>query len=146
MVVLANGGRVDVTVWGDLLSAAAAARGIGGTVVDGAIRDLARIRHLGYPLFSAAVHMRTGKDRVYAADYGATVRLSGVEVSPGDTVVGDHDGVVVIPDDRVNEVTVLAQQIHEAELEIERLIAAGVSLGAAREKVGYHTLQRTATT
>jgi regulator of RNase E activity RraA len=64
IVVLDNGGRTDATVWGDLLTATAVRRGIGGTVIDGVCRDSDRAVHLGYPVYSRGRWMRTGKDRV----------------------------------------------------------------------------------
>ena len=141
VVVLDNGGREDVTVWGELLTAAAIARGVAGTVVYGAHRDSASIRKLGYPIFSTAVYMRTGKGRVYAADTGGPVQVGGVHVEPGDFVVADSDGVVILPRSRSDEVRRIAEEIREAETEIARLVSGGVTLRAARETEGYHDLQ-----
>ena len=62
--MLDNGGRENATVWGDILTWVAHARGIAGTVIDGACRDTHLSRELGYPIFSRSYSMRTGKDRV----------------------------------------------------------------------------------
>ncbi|HVW31755.1 MAG TPA: RraA family protein, partial [Acidimicrobiia bacterium] len=64
VVVLDNGGRVDATVWGDILTSVAHARGVAGTVIDGVCRDVDRSVELRYPVFARGNWMRTGKDRV----------------------------------------------------------------------------------
>jgi len=92
IVVLDNGGRLDATVWGDILTIVAHRRGLGGTVIHGVCRDAARSLELGYPIFSRGVFMRTGKDRVRADGYQVPVSLGDVRVEPGDMVVGDGDG------------------------------------------------------
>ena len=67
VVVIDNGGRLDATVWGDILTWFASARGIAGTVIDGVSRDYDRAAELSYPIFSRGTYMRTGKDRVQVA-------------------------------------------------------------------------------
>ncbi len=97
VAVLDNGGRLDCTVWGGIMSRLAAARGIGGTVVHGVCRDTHEADQAGYPLYARSRFMRTGKDRVQVEAVGGPVTLSDVRVCPGDFVVGDADGVVVVP-------------------------------------------------
>jgi 4-hydroxy-4-methyl-2-oxoglutarate aldolase len=144
VVVLDNGGRTDVTVWGDLLTTVAAARGVSGTVIDGVCRDVDRARQLGYPVFGRGSYMRTGKDRVQVADIQEPVTLSSVRVRPGDLVVADSDGVVVVPREREEELMYIAEEIERAENLIREAIAQGQSLRAARSEAGYFTLQRAA--
>ena len=74
-------------------------RGIAGTVIDGVSRDVRRALELGYPIYSRGRFMRTGKDRVEVAEVGGPVTIGGVQVTPGDLLVGDDDGVVVIARD-----------------------------------------------
>ncbi len=101
VVVLDNSGRTDCTVWGDILTGVASRRGIAGTVINGVCRDVARARSIGYPVFSRGSYMRTGKDRVEVDRMDVPVSLGEVQVRPGDILVGDGDGVVVIP--RIHE-------------------------------------------
>lgn len=143
VVVLDNSGRRDVTVWGELLTEAAARRGLAGTVIHGVCRDAARIHALDYPVFARGVHTRTGKDRVRAEATGEVVSLGAASVAPGDLVVGDADGVVVIPRERREEMLALAREIEAAEARIRAAVRAGGSLREARERAGYHRLQRT---
>jgi regulator of RNase E activity RraA len=141
VLVLDNGGRLDCTVWGDLLTAAASRRGVRGTVIDGVCRDVAHSTALGYPLFSRGRWMRTGKDRVRLAEQGGSVGLGGVQVNPGDLLLGDTDGVVVVTWSAAVDVLAAATEIGTAEDGIRKAIEAGVRLADARRDAGYHNLQ-----
>lgn len=142
IVVLDNGGRTDCTVWGGILSQIAKARNIGGTVINGVCRDSEEAVACGYPIFSRGVFMRTGKDRVQVEAVGASVSLGDVRVNAGDIIVGDRDGIVVIPQARATEVLDRALATHQVEKDILNEVMEGSTLKAAREKLGYHTLQR----
>jgi 4-hydroxy-4-methyl-2-oxoglutarate aldolase len=141
VVVLDNAGRVDVTVWGDLLTSTAHIRKIAGTVIDGVCRDVDRILELKYPIFSRGNWMRTGKDRVRVEATQVPVSIGGIRVEPGDWLKGDGDGLVVIPAARIEEVLTAAAQIHDAEDGIRTAIETGTSLRQARKDWGYHSLQ-----
>jgi len=141
VVVLDNAGRLDCTVWGDILTAVAHRRDLGGTVINRLCRDIARAIDLGYPIFSRGRWMRTGKDRVEVESMGQPVSLGDVQVRPGDIVCGDADGVVVIPGSRESEVLDVARAIEEAEQAIEAETAGGTRLDKARTKHRYHALQ-----
>jgi len=141
VVVLANGGREDATVWGDILTGVAHHMGLAGTVIDGANRDTHLCLELGYPIFSRSYSMRTGKDRVQVDALQVPVTIGHARVQPGDLMRGDADGVVVIPRAREDEVLSVAETIEEAEQRIRDLVASGKSLKEAREKMRYHRLQ-----
>jgi 4-hydroxy-4-methyl-2-oxoglutarate aldolase len=141
IVVLDNGGRLDATVWGDILTTVAHRRGIGGTVIHGVLRDASRSLELAYPIFSRGVYMRTGKGRVQADAYQVPVSLGEVRVEPEDMLVGDSDGVVVIPRAREAEVLAVSSEINEAEERIRQEIEAGSRLDEARRKHRYFQLQ-----
>src|SRR5882724_10719506 len=114
VLVLDNGGREDVTVWGDILTEIAHRRGLAGTVIDGICRDVALCRQLGYPVFSRGHWMRTGKDRVQVEATNVTVDLGGAKVRPGDLLRGDADGVVVIPCEHEEAVLSAAEAIAQS--------------------------------
>lgn len=141
VVVLDNGGRVDVTVWGDLLTAAASRLGLAGTVIDGVCRDSDRSLQLQYPIFSRGSWMRTGKDRVRVDGYQLPVSIGGVRVEPGDLLVGDGDGVVSVPWARAQEVLDVARSIRTTEDRIRDAVQSGARLVDARAEHGYHRLQ-----
>jgi len=142
VIVLDNGGRLDATVWGDILTFVANKRGIAGTVIHGVCRDVARALDLSYPLFTRGRYMRTGKDRVEVDAMHVPVSLGEVQVRPGDILVGDADGLVAIPQVREAEVLEEAERIEQAEQAIEREVAGGKTLVEARQTFRYHELQR----
>lgn len=127
IVVIDEGGRVDCSIWGSLTTLAARQRGIAGTVIDGACRDIESLRRSGYPVHARGHTPRTGKDRVRMASEGEPVQLAGVRIVPHDLVLADEDGIVVVPRPHVDEVLSAAEHIREHE---DR-IAAAVTDGAA---------------
>jgi 4-hydroxy-4-methyl-2-oxoglutarate aldolase len=141
IVVLDNAGRLDCTVWGDILTAVASRRRIGGTVIHGVCRDVQRALDLGYPIFSRGRYMRTGKDRVEVESMQAPISVGDIQVRPGDILVGDADGVLLIPRVRESEVFDTAREIEQAEQAIERETAKGIRLDEARKTFRYHQLQ-----
>ena len=142
VVVLDNQGRLDGTVWGDILTAVAHDKAVAGTVIDGVNRDVSRALGLGYPIYSRARFMRTGKDRVEVDAVGGTVALAGIAVAAGDLLVGDDDGVVAIPRDVEDEVLGIAREIAAREAAVLRRALGGATIAQARAAEGYHTLQR----
>jgi regulator of RNase E activity RraA len=142
VIVIANQGRTDCTVWGDILTETAQSRGLAGTVIDGLCRDAAWAVQARYPVYSVASWMRTGKDRVTIAAIGTPIEVGGVTVTPGDAVIGDRDGVLVVPSARLDEVVALAESIESVEEQIRIAVRGGERLDAARKRLGYHLLQR----
>jgi 4-hydroxy-4-methyl-2-oxoglutarate aldolase len=142
VVVIDNQGCDDATVWGGILSTVAIRKEIAGTVINGVCRDVLTARQTSYPLFALRAWMRTGKDRVRMESVQVPVRLAGVDVYPGDIIVGDLDGVVVVPAARVTEVADVALAVSSAEVRVLSRIEAGSRLDAARQEEGYHLLQR----
>lgn len=142
VVVLDNAGRTDCTVWGDILTAMAADRKVAGTVIDGVNRDVQRALDERYPIFSKGRFMRTGKDRVEVAEVGGPVSIGGVQIRPGDVLVGDADGVVAVPQEIADDVLQICEEISSRESSIVADILAGTSLAEARATFGYHLLQR----
>lgn len=141
VVVIDNGGREDATVWGDILTYLADKKGLAGTVIDGACRDVHLCLSLGYPIYSRSYSMRTGKDRVQVDAEQVPVNIGEARVQPGDLIRGDADGVVAIPKSREEEVLAAAEQIEEAEAGIRALLEEGKTIAEARAQMKYHSLQ-----
>jgi regulator of RNase E activity RraA len=141
VLVLDNGGRENATVWGDILTMVSHSKGIAGTVIDGACRDVALSLELGYPIFSRSYSMRTGKDRVQVEAMHGTVNIGDARVNDGDILRGDADGVVVIPREHENAVLDAAEEIDAVEQRIREAVKGGLSLREARTQHGYHHLQ-----
>jgi 4-hydroxy-4-methyl-2-oxoglutarate aldolase len=141
VVVLDNGGRENATVWGDILTTVAHKRGIAGTVIDGACRDVHLSLSLGYPIFSRTYSMRTGKDRIQVEATNGTVNIGDARVDAGDILRGDADGVIVIPKAHENDVLQVAEEIDRVEGQILNAVREGSRLIEARKQYGYHKLQ-----
>ena len=141
IVVLDNAGRLDATVWGNILTEMSVRRNIGGTVIHGVCRDVDRSLELKYPIFSRSRFMRTGKDRVEVSGMNVPVSMGDVQVRPGDILRGDADGVVVVP--KVHEGAILeaAAEVEKAEQAILEMIRGGSRLDEARKQFAYHQLQ-----
>ena len=141
VIVIDNAGRDNCTVWGDIMAKTAKKMGVAGTVIDGVCRDLPALVESGYAVFSKGYYMRTGKDRVYVDAVNVPVTLSDIQVRPGDIVIGDDTGVVVVPDSVAERVAEIAENIDAKEQEILALVEQGHKLKEARELIGYHHLQ-----
>jgi len=113
-------------VWGDILTTAAIGRGIAGIVLDGATRDVARIRELGFPVFCRAIVPR-GPHKGFGGVIDGPVAVGGVPVNPGDLVLGDDDGVTVVPLARLATVRAALDAIVEKERQLLAGVAAGRS-------------------
>jgi regulator of RNase E activity RraA len=141
VVVLDNGGRENATVWGDILTTMAHRRGVAGTVIDGACRDVHLSLSLGYPIFSRSYSMRTGKDRVQVEATNGPVNIGDARVNAGDLLRGDADGVIVIPKAHEDKVLAIAEEIDAVESRILAAVKDGMKLVEARRQHGYHQLQ-----
>jgi 4-hydroxy-4-methyl-2-oxoglutarate aldolase len=91
------GGSIRIAPWGELLTTAARARGAVGCITDGFVRDIRAIRALGFPVFHGGIAPLDSKGRGAVAAIDVPIRCGGVAIMPGDLVVGDADGVVVVP-------------------------------------------------
>jgi regulator of RNase E activity RraA len=96
-VVVAADADTDAALWGGLMSTRAKARGARGAVVNGGIRDFEQIAGLGFPVFGKYRCIKDIRRRGYMADYNVEVNFDGQKVRPGDTVFGDANGVLIIP-------------------------------------------------
>lgn len=93
-------GHVDTAVWGGVLTHAAMVKGVGALVVDGSIRDVDEIRQSGFAAFSRGA-VPNGPHKGFGGSVNAAISCAGVAVGPGDLVVGDGDGVVVVRPDQM---------------------------------------------
>lgn len=137
IVISIEGGEPDVAVWGGLMTAGAVANGHAGAVLDGGVRDLTEIRRdYGFPVYARDVSPGTTLGRYRTVASQVPVRVGDVMVHPGDIVVGDVDGVVVVPRAQADEVLKMAKEIDERELEQAKLIIAEKSLRKGLAKYG----------
>ena len=116
----------DFGYWGEIMSAAALARGLGGLVIDGCVRDGAVLEQFGFPVFARGLCIRgTGKDFGARGWINHPTLFGNLTVNPGDLVVGDTDGVVVLPRESAQELVQAAVIREQKEASIIERLAAG---------------------
>ncbi len=113
-VLVIDAGGILPACWGELATNSAIQRGLAGVVIYGAARDTGDIRELGLPLFSTLVTPTAGEARGFG-EMGVSIRIEGVTISPGDWVIGDDDGICVIPKAKAVEYTNRAMDVLEKE-------------------------------
>jgi 4-hydroxy-4-methyl-2-oxoglutarate aldolase len=111
--------------WGDQMVRMAQTRGLSGAVTDGCARDVAEIRELGFPIFCHGFSPETYLDYHEAVTYNEVVEISGVRISPGDILLGDQDGIVVVPQERLDDVAWALIQLREFEQWLRSAVASG---------------------
>ena len=107
-LVVDVGDERELGYWGEVLTTAAQTRGITGLVIDGGVRDVDALRRLAFPAFSALIAL-PGASKALPGSIGVRANVGGVEVLAGDWVVGDRDGVTVVPGDRLADVLAAAR-------------------------------------
>jgi len=137
VIVVDNEGRHDCTSWGDILTETALLKGVAGTVIHGAARDIGEIRRMNYPLFSTAIHMVSGKNRVRISAVQEPIRVGEVTINPGDWIVADCSGALVVPASLVEDVLQRAERIDRTEQIIRQAVRAGTPLETARARYRY---------
>lgn len=140
LIIIDNGGRKDVSCWGEVLSFAAKMKGISGVVIDGAFRDLDAIREMGFPVYARGVVPVTARGRVTQESFNRLIQCGGAQVRPNDIVVADASGVVVIPVERAEEVIQVALSLQEKEEAMIEELRKGVSLLEVEKKFQYEKM------
>jgi 4-hydroxy-4-methyl-2-oxoglutarate aldolase len=97
VLICAAAGSMRSGIWGELLSTAASNRGCVGAIIDGAVRDVAQISEMNFPVIARGTCVYDSKHRQRVSDYNVTVEIGGVAIQNGDIIIGDCDGIVVIP-------------------------------------------------
>jgi 4-hydroxy-4-methyl-2-oxoglutarate aldolase len=135
-VYVAAGGLMRCAYWGELLTAAARARGAAGAVIDGFHRDTPQVLAQDWPVFSRGRYAQDSSVRTAVLDYRRTLEVGGVVVRPGDLIFGDLDGVVVIPAEVEAEVVERSLAKARGEKVVRRAIEDGMSATEAFARFG----------
>jgi 3-hexulose-6-phosphate synthase/6-phospho-3-hexuloisomerase len=129
VLVVDGQGELNTALWGSITTACARIKGVEGIVIDGAIRDVALIRRDKLPVFARAVVPNAGGAE-YRGEIGVAIQCAGAVVSPGDWIVSDEDGVVVVPRARLEATVALAERLRKVEIRIQRQVKGGKDLSA----------------
>jgi regulator of RNase E activity RraA len=140
VIVVDNGGRLDVAAWGGLLSLAAKIKQVRGVIVDGAARDLDESRELAFPVYGRAAVQVTARGRIMQQSFNQEIACAGVQVHPGDLVIADASGAVFIPRAREAEVLAQAEALAGREAAMADAIRGGRSIVEVMETMGYETM------
>ncbi|RLG18335.1 bifunctional hexulose-6-phosphate synthase/ribonuclease regulator, partial [Candidatus Micrarchaeota archaeon] len=132
IVIDAGGNSGDRAVWGELATHSAARKKLAGVVIDGGIRDVDEIRRLKFPAFSLYISPNAGEPKGLGQT-GCEIRCGNQQVKPGDWVVGDDNGVVVVPQARALEIANRANHTLETENRVREEIKRGSTLGKVLE-------------
>ena len=135
-VIACDGPTERIAPWGELLSTAARCRGAEGCVTDGLVRDVRQIREMRFPVFHGGIGPLDSKGRARMMAMDVPVECAGVRVRPGDYVFGDVDGVVVIPQERAEDVIARAKNKVTGENNTRDELLKGRLLREVYEKFG----------
>ena len=122
--------------WGELLATASRYRGARGLVADAYTRDTLALVEMGFPTFAAGIHCADSLGRIDVDAVGVPIECAGVEIAPGDLVLGDHDGVVAIPAALGEEVVGLAEEKVAGENLVREKLAEGMPVSEAFRTYG----------
>lgn len=132
----ATGGFRAVSLWGELLSTACLAAGAVGAVVEGCARDRQAIRRLGFPVLCRGADPRDINGRGEVTAHRVTVEVDGVSIAPGDLVVGDDDGVVIVPEPLIDDVVAAALKKSRLEAHFRQAVSEGAPPSEAFRRFG----------
>jgi regulator of RNase E activity RraA len=125
---------LNIAGMGNLMATTAKVRGLAGAVIDGGVRDIEEITQIGFPVFSRSVTPATSVGRLISVSKNEPVTCGGIRVRPGDYIMGDWDGVVVVPVEAAEKVVELIRQYDDKESKMVPIIKETKSMLKALEK------------
>ena len=135
VLVFDNGGKA-ISTWGGLASTAAKIKGIEGAVIDGGCRDADQIAELGFPVFTRHITPTTGKTRIKILELNGTIQCGGIRIRPGDIIVADGTGIVVVPQEKAHDILEKAQEAEKAEEHFVEQVKKGKTFLEAQKSTG----------
>lgn len=140
IVIIDNGGRLDTSCWGGILANGAKMKGITAVMIDGACRDLDDCIEIDFPVYARGTVVATARGRVMEESTNTMIQFGGVQVRPGDIVMGDRSGVVVIPQEHIDEILEKAERLYQKEEDMIHEIRNGVSMIEVDSKYNYEKM------
>jgi 4-hydroxy-4-methyl-2-oxoglutarate aldolase len=140
VIIIDNSGRLDTSCWGGILANGAKMKGVSAVVVDGAVRDLDDCIEAGFPVYSRGTVVSTARGRIMEDATNVMIQIAGVQVRPGDVVMGDRSGIVIIPQEKIDEVLAKAEALYQKEEQMVAEIRAGASMLEVDNKYSYEKM------
>lgn len=123
-------------IWGELLTTASRNTGCVGVIIDGAVRDVARMKTMKFPVFARGMNPYDSRDRQRVIDVDIPIEIDGIQICPGDLIAADIDGIVIVPQSVEQQVVRAAWAKAHAENEVRDAIRDGMSATKAFETFG----------
>lgn len=140
VIIIDNGGRLDTSCWGGILANGAKIKGISGVVIDGCCRDLDDCIDADFPVYARGTVVATARGRIQEESTNTMIQFGGVQVTPGDIVMGDRSGVVVIPQDHIDEILDKADELYAKEEAMINDIKNGQNIMDVDTKYNYERM------
>jgi len=140
VIIIDNRGDINNNCWGEILSMGAKMKGVSGVVVDGAARDIDACEEFSFPVYARGTVPITARGRIMEESVNEVVRIGDVQVRPGDIVMADVNGVVIIPVEKLDEVLEAAEEILKKEEAMVEELRKGVPIMEVDRKYSYETM------
>lgn len=140
VIIIDNRGDINNNCWGEILSMAAKMKGVSGVVVDGAVRDIDACKEFGFPVYAKGVVPITARGRMMEESFNEIIRIGDIQVRPGDIVVADVNGVVIIPEEKIDEVLEAAEDILKKEEAMIEELRKGFSIVEVDQRYSYEAM------
>ena len=140
VIIFDNGGRLDTSCWGGILANGAKMKGVQGVVIDGACRDLDDCIDAGFPVYARGSVVATARGRIQEESTNEMIQFGGVQVRPGDIVMGDRSGVVIVPQEHVEEILKKAEALYKKEEDMVNELRAGIPILEVDDKFNYNKM------
>ena len=140
IIVIDNRGDLNNNCWGEVLSMGAKMKGVSGVVVDGAARDIDMCKEFEFPVYARGTIPITARGRIMQESFNEVIRIGDVQVRPGDIVMADINGVVVIPMEKIDTVLGAAEDIFKKEAAMVEDLKNGVPILEVDQKYSYENM------
>jgi len=140
VIIIDNRGDLNNNCWGEILAMGSKMKGISGVVVDGAARDIDACKEFGFPVYARGTVPITARGRIMQESFNEVVRIGDIQVRPGDIVMADINGVVIIPVEKLDEVLGAAETILQKETAMVEELKKGTSMLEVDQKFAYEAM------
>ena len=140
IIVIDNHGDTENNCWGEILSMGAKMKGVSGVVIDGAARDIDMCEEFEFPVYARGTVPITARGRIMQESFNQVVRIGNVQVRPGDIVMADINGVVIVPVEKLDEVLEVAEEISQKEEAMVAELKKGVPIIEVDKKYAYEQM------